>query len=184
MRSWKLGSILIEFYTVHIVIDQMEINKVLFVRLLGYIFSHNNGRSLQAVDLNYLTGFPVYLTKLKNPGRAGLHACAAAHALRIVHRQTFIGKVHNIYSLMADRCANVTGNAFLFVRYDSETAKSCVYVHQCRQWTHEPAPYSSAIPKIQSVSYNSRQDNIHHPFVIKLYPKRFPVIEQSSIYAF
>ncbi len=77
---------------------------------------------------------------------------------------------------MANRCTNITGYTLLLIWNDSETAESGINVHKRSKWAHEPTPYSTAVPEVQSVSYNAGKNEIYNPFIIELYTKGFPII--------
>ena len=150
---------------------------------MTYLFSRIKTGEAASLSIEMTSPvFVIHLAELQYPGGAGLDACAAADALWVVHRKALIGKVHDVYPLVAYRGADVTGNTLFLVRDNPEAAEAGEYMHQRRQWAHEPAPHPTAVPEIKPVSDNTcKQQGLHGPFIVDLYTERLPVIQHICV---
>ena len=105
----------------------------------------------------------VVAAKRQNASWALLDAGGTADAFRILHRKAFVSEVHHVDSLVADRSANVAGNAFAFVRENPVTRKARVNVHERREWAGKTAPNPAAEPKVKPDPKNAGHEDIDAP---------------------
>src|SRR5437588_11710259 len=87
-----------------------------------------------------------------------LDAGGATDALRILHWQTFVREVHDVDALVADRGADVAGNAFRFLREDPEAREARVDVHEGRERTKEPAPDAPRVFEVKSDANDAAEE--------------------------
>lgn len=71
----------------------------------------------------------VEAAKGEHAGRAALHAGRAADAFGVAHAEALVGEVHDVDALVADRRADVAGDALFLVRENSEAREAGVDVH-------------------------------------------------------
>ena len=104
----------------------------------------------------------------EDAGRTLLDAGGATDAFGILHRQTFVREVHDVDALVADRGANVAGNAFRFLRENPEAGEARVDVHEGRERTKEPAPDAPRVFEVEADANNSAEEDIDEPFVVRV----------------
>src|ERR1051325_2145840 len=114
-----------------------------------------------------LTSF-VQPAEIQHAGGTHLNASRATDTFRILHRQTFVRKIHDIDALMTNGSANIAGNALFLIRKNPEARESRIDVHQRRERTSKTAPDASAEPEIHSNTYDTRQKNVNHMIVVQL----------------
>src|SRR5437588_11396943 len=102
----------------------------------------------------------------KDAGRTLLDAGGTAHAFGILHRQTFVREVHDVDALVADRGADVAGNAFRFLRENPEAGEASVDMHEGRERTKERAPDAPAVFEVKADANDSAEEDIDQPFVV------------------
>src|SRR5437588_11403142 len=95
-----------------------------------------------------------------------LDAGGATDTLGILHRQTFVREVHDVDALVADRGADVAGNAFRFLRENPEAGKASVDMHEGRERTKEPAPDAPGVFEVKADANDSAEEDIDQPFVV------------------
>src|ERR1043166_2473435 len=96
----------------------------------------------------------------QHAGRTLLDTGRAADAFGVLHRETFVCEVHDVDSLMADRCADVARNAFRFFGENSEARKSRVDVHERGERAKETAPNAARIFEIKADADDAAEENI------------------------
>ena len=80
-------------------------------------------------------------SEVENSGGALLNAGGAADALWIFHGLAFVGKVHDVDALVADRGADVTGDTLVFICEDAEfTEGTSVNLHESGERAGKAAP--------------------------------------------
>ena len=80
-------------------------------------------------------------SEVEHSSRALLNAGGATNTFGILHGLAFVGKVHDIDSLVADRGADVTRDAFVLIGKDAElTECALVDLHESRERASEAAP--------------------------------------------
>src|ERR1043166_8511919 len=134
--------------------------------LLLLLLAHSHSRCAQRIQRNRTIG--LQSPKRKRAGWAFLHTRAAPDAFGILHRQAFVREVHDVNTLMADGRADITRNAFRFLREDTEPRESRVDVHQRRQRTGEPAPHAPAEPEIHPDANDAREEHVDDVIVVQL----------------
>src|SRR5437016_4315804 len=102
----------------------------------------------------------------KNASRTLLDAGGATDAFRVLHRQAFVREVHDVDALVADRGADVAGNAFRLLWKNPEAREARVDVHEGRERTKEPAPDAARVFEIQAYTDNAAEEDIDEPFVV------------------
>src|SRR5438067_7002185 len=102
----------------------------------------------------------------EDAGRTLLDAGGTAHAFGILHRQAFVREVHDVDALVADRGADVAGNAFRFLRENPEAGEASVDVHEGRERTEEPAPDAAGVFEVKANANDASEENIDQPFVV------------------
>src|SRR5205085_11510158 len=102
----------------------------------------------------------------EDASRTLLDAGGAADAFGILHRETFVRKVHDVDALVADRGANVAGNAFRFLWKNPEAGEARVDVHEGRERTKESAPDAARVFEVQAYTDNAAEEDIDEPFVV------------------
>src|SRR5436190_14189396 len=130
---------------------------------LSMSLPHANRRSRKPVQDNALLA--VVMPERQDTGRTLLHTGGTAHALRVLHRQTFVREVHDVDSLVADRSADVARNAFRFLRENPEPGKPRIDVHERGKRTEESAPDAAGVFKIKADADDAAEENIDVPFV-------------------
>src|SRR2546421_12694964 len=95
-----------------------------------------------------------------------LDASGTTDAFWILHRQTFVGEVHDVDPLMADRSANVAGNAFRFLGENPKARKACIDMHERGERTKETAPDPARVFEIKTDANDATEKDIDHPFVV------------------
>ena len=105
----------------------------------------------------------------EDAGGTLLHARGTAHALRILHGQAFVREVHDVDALMADRSANVAGNAFRFFGENPKAREARINMHERGERTKETAPDAARIFEIETDANDSTEENIDEPFVVVLF---------------
>jgi hypothetical protein len=129
---------------------------------------------------NYAS-FPIITAESENSSRTLLDACRTTNALRICHRQTLVGKIHDVDSLMTDRSADIAGNAFHLLREDAKSRESCIDVHQGSERTCKATPNPSAKPKIAAYPNDACQKHVHEVVIIELDPQKGPAGQQTVV---
>src|ERR1700686_691700 len=95
-----------------------------------------------------------------------LDAGGATHAFGVLHGQTFVREVHDVDALVADRGADVAGNAFRFLRENPEPREARVDVHEGRERTKEPAPDAPRVFEVKAHANNTTEEDVNEPFVV------------------
>src|SRR5205814_9808721 len=108
----------------------------------------------------------IVMSEGEDAGRTLLDAGGAAHAFGVLHRETFVREVHDVDALVADRGANVAGNAFRFLRENPEAREARVDVHEGRERTKEPAPDAPGVFEVEADANNSAEEDVDEPFVV------------------
>ena len=108
----------------------------------------------------------------ERPRRAGLDAGGAAHALGVLHRQALVGEVHDVDALVADRRADVAGDALLLVGEDAEPREARVDVHERRERAGEAAPDAAGEPEVEAHADDAGEEDVDHVVVVQLDAER------------
>jgi hypothetical protein len=102
----------------------------------------------------------------EDASRTLLDAGGATDALGVLHRQTFVREVHDVDALVADRGADVAGNAFRFLGENPEAREARVDVHEGRERTEEPAPDTTRVFEVKAYAEDAAEENIDDPLVV------------------
>src|SRR3989442_6454050 len=86
-------------------------------------FGHQNRRGWQPIPADDQQCARVDLSEAERPRRTALDARRAAHALRVGHRNTLVGEIHDVDSLVAYRGADIARDALLLLGEDAKTAE-------------------------------------------------------------
>lgn len=87
-----------------------------------------NRRGGEGIEDDFASGLSA--SEGEYSSRAALDAGGASNAFGILHRDSFVGEVHDVDALVADGGADVAGDAFAFVREDPELREARVDVHE------------------------------------------------------
>ena len=134
--------------------------------MLAHSFTHSHGRGGNFVQDDALLA--IITPEGQHAGGTLLDAGGAAHAFGVLHRQTLVREVHDVDPLMANRGADVAGNAFRFFGKNPETRETRIDVHEGGQRTKEPAPDAPGIFEIKADADDAAEENIHEPFVVRV----------------
>ena len=91
---------------------------------------------------------PIVTPKSEDSSRALLNTSRTTHTFWIFHRQTFIGEVHDIDSLMADGGADIARDTLMLVGKDPVTREPGIDVHQGCEGAGKATPDAPAKPEV------------------------------------